>query len=854
MKEVRVLVKFGPIKVDFRSEPNSLGVCLYPSAEAEFWKVAKLFTYLELEGHSIIRLATEQVFVKKELVSFLTRKAVQLKNYPQREDKSCCCSENKMVFPKVLKVTILRESGEKENFLLSIGRYIQVCHKFDNLKNEIVARYPELLQYEEIRFAWIDDEGDEIIILNHVDYYDYMDACTGPIQKRRIYVRGIKKIEQPQQQQQPKPSERQEAPMEQESVHRQEAVPTEDLPVHTNVLCDVCDDMIHGHRYKCMQCFNYDLCMRCESRFRHKDHMMVRIPTPELNTRAPFRLFEKLRNFAADLGAQPGFAAASDAREDDYENSKRSKRHHRRHSRDRDDSKECREEKERKERKQRRERCAKSSEERRGGHRHRFGHGFNFSHLINQVIDPANIQSAFISADAAAAAAAAAAESAEEAVRASMVNCPMFASMTMSNSATTSASASASATASTSAPTQQPGTESASTATSGDAPQQEASAPSPVNEEPQAKKATTSSAASPGSPKQMDMIDLSWLAPTPESIQKINQTFSKILDPLGMNIEIRSNSAAPKPAQTQTPTEEKKDKTTETANTPTTSTPSQTPPGGAGTSSKATEMDPIVELEKKLEAVLMAEPQLQKKIGKMNDTLTTSDDDDCSSVSSVSLLSDNDDSIGGGGRSEKRWTLVDIPGDVEEPTPKSTESVKIAAEVNSPKQEEPVASTSYTPATPAATAVGSYPEAGSASSTNNGITSKPIDYEQLGMALKQHLEAEQQAALDKALKQHFEAEQQAAATTKVTSSPSPQASAPKEASPAPIPAVVVPAVHATPVVHTVYSHKPHVNHAVHAMMAMGFSNEGAWLTQLLDSVNGDIPRALDHLTPHKINP
>lgn len=60
-----------------------------------------------------------------------------------------------MVFPKVLKVTVLRESGEKDNFLLSVGRYMQVCHKFDNLKNEIVARYPELLQYEDIRFAWI---------------------------------------------------------------------------------------------------------------------------------------------------------------------------------------------------------------------------------------------------------------------------------------------------------------------------------------------------------------------------------------------------------------------------------------------------------------------------------------------------------------------------------------------------------------------------------------------------------------------------------------------------------------------------------------------------------------------------
>lgn len=734
-----------------------------------------------------------------------------------------------MVLPKVLKVTVQRESGDQDNFLLPIARYRQVCLEFENIKNEVVGRFPELLRYENIRFAWMDDEGDEITILNHVDYFDYINGCIGPMEKRRIYVKGINKL--PNQQQ---ASIIQETHVLQSSGSRQETAPTENLPVHTNIVCDVCDDVIHGHRYKCMQCFNYDLCMRCENRFRHKDHMMVRIPNPEINRRAPFRLFEKLRSLAAEVGSQPGFTAGSDGREDDYENSKRSKRHHCRHSRDRDESKECREEKERKERKQRRERCAKSSEDRRGGHRHRFGHGFNFTHLINQVIDPANIQSAFVSADAAAAAAAAAAESAEEAVRVSMANCPLFASTTTSPPATTSASAFASASASASAPFQQQESEATFSATSGNASQQAASAFSSMHEEPQANKATNSGGTSSNSPKPIEMIDLSWLAPTPESIQKINQTFSKILDPLGMNIEIRSNSAAQKPAQTQTPTEEKKDKTTETANTPTMSTPSQTPPGGAGTSSKATEMDPIGELEKKLEAVLMSEQFSQKKSGKTGASSITSDDDDCSSVSSVSLLSDNDDSMKVSCRPEKRWTLVDIPVDVEETSPRSTESKEVAAEEN-PKV---VTTTSSMPVTPAATAAGSNPEASSASSTNNGSTSKPIDYEQLGKALKQHLEAEQQAAT----------------SSKATSTPSTPISAPKEVTPPPMPAVVTPTVQAKPAVNVIYSHKPHVNHAVHAMMAMGFSNEGAWLTQLLDSVNGDIPRALDLLTPHKINP
>lgn len=42
-----------------------------------------------------------------------------------------------------------------------------------------------------------------------------------------------------------------------------------------------------------------------------------------------------------------------------------------------------------------------------------------------------------------------------------------------------------------------------------------------------------------------------------------------------------------------------------------------------------------------------------------------------------------------------------------------------------------------------------------------------------------------------------------------------------------------------------------VNEALTAMMAMGFSNEGGWLTQLLETVDGSISNALDLLQPHK---
>lgn len=740
---------------------------------------------------------------------------------------------NKMVFPDALKITILRENGEQENFLMSVIRHREVCHSFDNLRNEIVARHPELLQLDEVKFFWIDDEKDEITILNHADYFDYMDSSIGnpsssASQKRRIYVKGVRKASKPQEEA---------TPMEEPPTVRVgfvaeggvQPVPDDDnLPVHSNIVCDVCDETIRGHRYKCLQCFNYDLCMRCEAKFRHKDHLAVRIPTPEQGQRSAFRLFERLRTYATDFGSQSqsqsqSQSAAEAGTSAEYENSKRTKRHHCRHGKDREESKERREEKERKERKHRRERSTKSSEERhRGGvapgfsgtgcHWRRSGLGPHITQLLNQVIDPANIQSAFLSADAAAAAAAAAAESASEAARASMANCPVFAAAQADASAST-------ADVEMNAPEATPST----------------------SDEPQAKKSAPSAATTPVAPLP---VDLSWLAPTAERINKINQTFSRILDPLGMNIEIRSNgSTPPKPqAQTQTPTAEteKQDKTTETANTPTTSTPSQTAPA-AETSSKSTEMDPVVALEKQLGAALLADPlvrndkNLEKKLKAA--LADTDDEDGTSSVSSVSLLSDNEEAAGAEAseNTERRWTLVDIPDDKDDDG--SDKPPKAAA------ADQPVASSSSTQTTPATPP--SVPEVPSASSARN-VPVKPIDYEQLGIALKQHLEAEKQKA---------------STTTSSTPSASKEASpSPPKATttqaiplPAPQPAVVVPNVAAAPVSST-FSSRPHVNHAVHAMMAMGFSNEGGWLTQLLDSVNGDIPRALDLLTPHKINP
>ncbi|XP_012235589.1 sequestosome-1 isoform X2 [Linepithema humile] len=68
--------------------------------------------------------------------------------------------------------------------------------------------------------------------------------------------------------------------------------------LHPGVICDVCDKDIHGFRFKCMQCPDYDLCTECMAHGNHPEHYMVRMTEPvEWSSYHGRRLAHHVRKF-----------------------------------------------------------------------------------------------------------------------------------------------------------------------------------------------------------------------------------------------------------------------------------------------------------------------------------------------------------------------------------------------------------------------------------------------------------------------------------------------------------------------------------------------------------------------------
>ncbi|XP_020281549.1 protein ref(2)P isoform X2 [Pseudomyrmex gracilis] len=68
--------------------------------------------------------------------------------------------------------------------------------------------------------------------------------------------------------------------------------------LHPGVVCDGCNKDIHGFRFKCMQCPDYDLCTECMMLGTHAEHYMVRMTEPiKWSSREGRRLSHRVRSF-----------------------------------------------------------------------------------------------------------------------------------------------------------------------------------------------------------------------------------------------------------------------------------------------------------------------------------------------------------------------------------------------------------------------------------------------------------------------------------------------------------------------------------------------------------------------------
>lgn len=110
----------------------------------------------------------------------------------------------------------------------------------------------------------IDSEGDRITIFNALDFGIFKELTIN-----KVYV--SKTVN----------NQFQEKATAVKSVQFAEvADEANNLVHHANVICDGCDKDIYGHRYKCLECADFDLCMDCESAKKHSHHLMIRITNP----------------------------------------------------------------------------------------------------------------------------------------------------------------------------------------------------------------------------------------------------------------------------------------------------------------------------------------------------------------------------------------------------------------------------------------------------------------------------------------------------------------------------------------------------------------------------------------------
>lgn len=208
----------------------------------------------------------------------------------------------------------MAKGSDKPKEVRRFGMEQNEVTSFELLKSKIRQVFPSLAATE-FSISWKDFEDDEVVISSNEELLTALTESSDRV--RRLYITAkspvclqtsfqwkpnaivveqVKPVEVHDSNEDDDDEEEEEVPFTPPGSKRSwySSLRAANTKFHPNVYCDGCERHVYGHRYKCLECDDFDLCHDCETQMLHKDHIMLRIPLA-------MNHYTKLNNFTKSM-------------------------------------------------------------------------------------------------------------------------------------------------------------------------------------------------------------------------------------------------------------------------------------------------------------------------------------------------------------------------------------------------------------------------------------------------------------------------------------------------------------------------------------------------------------------------